>query len=325
MGATIFVEAFEIQQKVLEEFHKRSAKVLGDECRLKDYSPADMAIQRNVFSTLFLATETCAGLSKERLPFYGLINQCMRAWVTGCDNLLDDEYKTVLPFDLPEGGHRARSVLIIMTADRVFSDLLLEQVAQGDLTSEQAKTLSHYTLRALIPSALQEDQEEPGAQVILTPREILDRIHVPKTGLLFEAPLIPPEQMGEVSLERSGIARSGLRAFGLACQILDDIVDLDADLAASHHNFVLSLAAHPGGKSDQNPLPRADIKLESFPIQKAREESCRWSARLFRQAREQLGAIGLEAADKEWRFLVLMIAGLLRVPQECQTVLENAL
>ena len=105
----------ETQRRVLKEFHARTGQVLGESCPLRPYDKKTFSIEKNLFSTLFLATQHGLGVSEDRLLFCGLVNQCMRAWVTGCDNLLDDEFKSVIPFDLKAGGYRFQSVLTIHT------------------------------------------------------------------------------------------------------------------------------------------------------------------------------------------------------------------
>ena len=189
----------------------------------------------------------------------------MRAWVTGCDNLLDDEYKSVLPFDLSGEGYRFRSVLMIMTADRVLCDILAEEAAVGGLSEQDARGLRHDTLRALVPSGLQEHDEETSICAILPPAELLEQVHVPKTGLLFEAPVRIARRLLPASEERLDSAQEGLRAFGLACQVLDDIVDFEGDVRAKRSNYVLSLAA-AGGNGAGKTHAYADVDAATLDM-----------------------------------------------------------
>lgn len=319
-----FATAFQAQRRILRDFHRRCARVLEGSCGLKPYEPDVLHIKRNFFSTLFLAALRCAGLPPERTHFYGLINQCMRAWVTACDNLLDDEFKSVIPFDLPEGGHRFQSVLTIMAADRVFFDLVCEEMGEGRLAPRQAMELGHLTLRALVPSGLQEHEEELGAPIVLPPDELLETIHVPKTGLLFEAPLVAPERLGEIGGWRAAATKAALRSFGLACQVLDDIVDFERDLAQRRHNLFLSVAAHSNGFTP--PITHADIvDVASLPLDIALERTCQRSVDLFRSAHRGLADVGLRIGDRPWRVLVAAIARQLKVPEKAQRILEGAL
>jgi len=320
-----FASAYAAQRRVLRDFHARAARVLDGACALRPHERADLSIERNAFSTLFLAVLRCAGLPAERLPFYGLANQCMRAWVTGCDNLLDDEYKAVLPFDLPEGGHRFQSVLTLMTADRVFADALRDEVAAGRLSRDEADALSAQSLRVLTPSGLQEHEEELGAAVILRPDEVVDRVHVPKTGLLFEAPLALPERLGHVDPARSARARAALRALGLACQAFDDINDLDGDLAEARHNLVVSIAVHgDNGRFPANP-PRDTVDLAALPVADATLEACRRSLARFDEARVGLASLGLAISPGHWARLVNALAARIAVPPPAADFIRTSL
>ena len=308
--------ALAVQRAVLSDFHRRAAAVTGQTCRVRRPGAASLDRQRNLFSTLFLIVMRAAGLPEPRLPFYGLINQCMRAWVTACDNLLDDERKVTIPFDLPEGGYRFRSVMEVMTADRVLADLLAGEVAAARLTEAQALALSHETLRILMPSGLQEHEEESGARMLLPPERLLEIVHVPKTGLLFEAPVALPERLGEVDPDRAAVARAGLRAFGLACQILDDVVDLQDDLRDRHHNYVLSLAAEMAGCAG---AARADVDPVGLPLERALPAAARRAAELFSQARTAWAGLGLRCPDEQWAMLLGAIAMQLRVPESIRS------
>ena len=300
-------EAFDVQVEVLHEFRGRAKRVLAGVCALHEYTTDDLSVERNLFSALFLAAQSAAGLTPARSLFFGLINQCMRAWVTACDNLLDDESKSVIPYALGNGGFRFVSVLTIMTADRILSDLLAEEVQAGRLTAERACALSHRSLHVLVPSGLQEHEEELGAASILPPDQVLEQIHVPKTGLLFEAPVAVPALLGEIGASVAAPAREGLRAFGLACQIFDDIVDFDNDVRDGRHNYVHSLAVHSNG----SPRGAGRGALLAEP---AMEKACTRALSLFADAREKLAAAGLHFSDEHWWALVWAIAGRLRLP-----------
>lgn len=52
-----------------------------------------ISIERNFFSALFLYSYFRAGIPKPRRILYATANQCLRGMVTGCDNILDNEYK----------------------------------------------------------------------------------------------------------------------------------------------------------------------------------------------------------------------------------------
>ena len=65
--------------------------------------------QHHFFSILFLSIYRALGIPRERRLFYGMINHAIRGIVTGTDNLLDDEYKEILPIRFPEKATRFKS------------------------------------------------------------------------------------------------------------------------------------------------------------------------------------------------------------------------
>ena len=317
-GVPALAIALDLQGRVLAEFHARAAAVLGNSVPLRPYTNAERSIERNLFSSLFLGVQRCVGLTDERLLPAGLINQCMRAWVTACDNLLDDEGKTVIPFHLPDGGTRFASVLTLMTADRILTELIAEEMERGSITAGRAAELSRMTLHALIPSGLQEHEEEPGVDEILPPEVLLERIHVPKTGLLFEAPIRVAEWMLGGPTHATQAARAGLRCFGLACQIIDDIVDLPSDLSAFRHNYVLSSARWASGAPTVDRWAYDSGAIDTATVTDATRCACERSAALFAEARESLCAAGVTLADDHWYAVVSAIPVLLRLPEEPQ-------
>ncbi len=292
-----------VQQQTLRTFQAAAETVLSGYCPVRPYADGALDLRKNLFSTLFLAGQASVGVPAERLPFCGLVNQCMRAWVTGCDNLLDDEAKEVIPFDLPAGGTRFRSVLTIMVADRVFADLLLQEQAAGNLSQAQALELSHLTLGWLLPSGLQEHEEEAGARAGLDGEALLQKIHVPKTGLLFEAPLRLAEWLTGGETPRSRTARAGVRAFGLGCQILDDLVDLETDFRERRYNYLLALAGESG---------REDLEA----ARRCRETACARAREFFAEAQARLTEAELGVPAAAWTAIFTLVSVLLRVPPE---------
>jgi hypothetical protein len=101
----------------------------------------------------------------------------------------------------------------------------------------------------------------------------------------------------------------------LACQILDDIVDLQEDLRRRHHNFVLSLAVHKGLGNSSKTVSYAEVDLKSLPLESATREAHLHSSRLFADARAHLQRIGLPFSGAEWESLVNAVMVALRVPQ----------
>jgi len=149
--------------------------------------------------------------------------------VTGCDNILDDEYKTTLETDLPPQAHRFRSVLDIMVADRVLVAILIDYCRKNDFPMARALQASTASLQALIQSGAQEASEEGGICETLQPETVLQKIHHYKTGLLFQSTWAIPALLEPSLTAEAKSARNTLYQIGIGCQILDDIADLFID------------------------------------------------------------------------------------------------
>jgi hypothetical protein len=229
----------------LERFWQTAATILhGSTIQLVTPDDETFSLPRNFFSTLFLYSYYRLGIPPERRILYVAINQCLRGMVTGCDNILDDEYKTTLETDLPQQAHRFRSVLDIMVADRVLFALLADHCQKHDLPIERALQASVASLQALTQSGAQEAAEEGGIGEWLHPEEILRKIHHYKTGLLFQSPWAIPGLFEEAPNPAVQAMREALYQIGIGCQILDDIADLFIDIRGKRHNYVASVVAH---------------------------------------------------------------------------------
>lgn len=229
----------------LDQFWQKVGKLLeGSSIQLVLPDEASYSLPRNFFSALFLYSYYRARVPAERRVFYVALNQCLRAMVTGCDNLLDDEYKATLQTDLPAQAHRFRSVLDIMVADRALFALLEEYCRGHDLSLELALRASEVSLQALARSGAQEASEEGGVKERLAPEIVLEKIHHYKTGILFQSTwAIPALFEGEATPEILAV-QEALYRVGIGCQILDDIADLFVDLRQQRHNYVASVLFH---------------------------------------------------------------------------------
>lgn len=298
-----FAEGLAIQRAALKEFHRAAGEILGATCRLRPLKARDLAVEQNMISALFLAVERAAGLAPERLPIYALVNQCLRNWVTACDNILDDEDKPTLPFRLPKGGSRFRAVLTILVTDRLAAELAASQPG----SEERRREISRLTLAVLMPSGLQEHEEEPGRVRVLTPEALLARVHNRKTGMLFEAPIRVAEALGEIPAARAAACRRGLHCFGLACQVMDDMADFRGDLARHGHNWLVSWMTHE--------LKAKGGKFTARQISAARVAAWQRSRELFADARQHLAKGGLRLPDAEWATVLEAISARMGVEQ----------
>jgi geranylgeranyl pyrophosphate synthase len=199
--------------------------------------------------------------------------------VTGCDNILDNEYKKTLETDLPEKGTRFRSVLDIMVSDRVMFDILLYAMESGAMSLDSVLNASALSLHALLRSGAQEAGEESGITGILPPEEVLQQVHHYKTGLLFQAPWHIPRALEAIPKINVDSMMEALYEIGMGCQIMDDMVDLSNDIRKHHHNYVLSLLYHDAGEeakrqvnnilSSDNALGKGENVMAAFPETKA--------------------------------------------------------
>jgi hypothetical protein len=171
--------------------------------------------------------------------------------VTGCDNLLDDEYKKTLVTDLPEKGWRMRSVLDIMVSDRVLYALLMDACQKNELTLNQVTFAGAVSLRALTRSGAQEAAEEGGIDFRLPPEAVLSRVHHYKTALLFQCVWAIPEGIESCPPALVSILKRALYDIGMGCQILDDMVDLSSDIRNRRHNYAASLIYHATAEAER--------------------------------------------------------------------------
>jgi len=202
------------------------------------------SLEKNFFSALFLYSYHRAGLARSRRITYAAVNQCLRGMVTGCDNILDDEYKKTLETDLPEQGVRFRSVVDIMVSDRVLFEILLGEFKNDEISYFKVLEANAASIHALISSGAQEASEENGNSSVLKPQQVLASVHHFKTGLLFQCPWAIPRVIEGCEKEKVNSILKALYHIGMGCQIMDDMVDLASDLQRQRHNYVVSVIYH---------------------------------------------------------------------------------
>jgi hypothetical protein len=227
----------------------------GSGIRLIEPAAETFSLKRNFFSALFLYSYFRCGIGPERRVLYAAVNQCLRGMVTGCDNLLDDEYKVTLESDLPETATRFRSVLDIMVSERVLFELLLSQSERLAITLDMAKGAMRKSLHALTLSGAQEATEEAGIEGRrLRPEQVLAEVHHFKTGLLFQCPWAVPHVLEQPLPGGAAVVNDALYRIGIGCQILDDMVDLVHDINGRRHNYVASMIEWGGDEEKRHAL-----------------------------------------------------------------------
>ena len=267
--------AFREQQAIVSEVHALAAGIVQSPAGTPagfavDLDPAPgplLTLRRNLFSTLFQSTYHVLEVAPERRRLYGAINYLFRIWVTSADNLLDLEDKVTLPIRMPGQSRVMRQVVAIMAADRILGRLLDDAVKNQTITRSDAAVLSESSLQVLLPSAAQEATEEGGITDRPRPEYVLGTIHRLKTGLLFNLPFLGPERVERgVDRRKMDVLKDALMAFGLGCQILDDIRDMARDHREHRHNYILSClqwSADPFAQTLEHRHPEVEERLHS--------------------------------------------------------------
>lgn len=226
-------------------------------------------LEKNAFSLLFLALYRALGVPRERRLFYGLVNHAVRGLVTATDNLLDDEYKELLELRLPARATRFKSVLHLLLFDRFLFRAAAEAQAAGLLGAGQADEVLRRLFHALSAIGEEEAQEEGGVGEILTPRAVIDQVHVHKGGNLLRLALVAPRVVETGTAEALALADRGVFRLGLALQVIDDVTDLHDDVRDRHHNYLVSVVHHEGGADERARLDAlfAPGACERLPVQ----------------------------------------------------------
>lgn len=234
--------------------------------RLKAPVKDDFPLEKNFFSFLFLYSFYRAGIPKARRILYAAVLQCFRGMVTGCDNLLDDEYKMTLDTDIPEKAIKFRSVMDIMVSDRVLFLILLEACRHREIDVEKVWAATESSMKTITRSGLQEASEEGGITVILKPEDLLQTVHHYKTGLLFKCSWDIPLALEDIDESDISPLLEGLYRIGMGCQIMDDMVDFMSDLERKRHNFLVSLIYYSPCSIEKNRLMELVAERGSKPV-----------------------------------------------------------
>lgn len=251
----------------LEQYWSVADGILGA-CGVHLHRPGGeaYALPKNFFSLLFLYTYRRAGIPRVRRVLYAATLQCLRGMVTGCDNLLDDEYKPTLATDIPESGVRFRSVVDIMVSDRVLFNVLSDAATRGVIPREHILTAVTASMRTMMQSGVEEAAEEAGVNAILTPDEILETVHHLKTGILFQCCWDIPRIIETVPEATLDPLLEGLYRVGIGCQIMDDMVDLAMDIRLRKHNYLVSLIYHGPAGEEKARLEREMVRGAAYTV-----------------------------------------------------------
>lgn len=213
--------------------------------------------QKNFFSILFLAVYRAIGIDPEKRHFYGMLNHCLRGLVTGADNILDDEYKEMLPLNFPEPAIRFKSVMHILLFDRFIVRITSAMEEQGLLANVDAALLQQKLFEALVPIGAEEAQEEGGVRTIMPPEKILSTVHMYKGGKLLCLAFVAPQLVESAFRLELRWAEQGIYSIGIALQLIDDLTDFYEDISHANHNYLVSSIAHRGTREEKNALDKA--------------------------------------------------------------------
>ncbi len=231
--------------------------------------------QRNFFSILFLSVYRALEIEKNHRIFYGVINHCLRGLVTGTDNLLDDEYKELLPLNFPAPAIRFKSVMHLLLFDRIMAGVIEDAVQKGLFSRQEAAKIHSELFRALVPIGAEEALEEGGVTEIISPADILSSIHMYKGGKLLCLAFVTPLLIEKQKLALLKKADEGIYSIGLALQVIDDLTDFYADIRDQRHNYLVSSIYFEGTAQEKEMLGKslAARNMAGPPIETAYPDS----------------------------------------------------
>jgi geranylgeranyl pyrophosphate synthase len=208
---------------------------------------------RHFFSLLLLSAYRALDMNEDQQRWLGAINHVVRSMVTAADNLLDGEDKPVLALAFPAGAERFRSCLGLLAWSAALERVVALGVEHGSLRTEQVPGAVEDILALLIEVGAVEAEEEAGVEGIAPPDEVVQRIHEHKggslLGLAWVLPLLVLE--GDPRLPRARMMAEGIHAIGLALQHVDDVTDLELDVASCGHNLLQSEIHHHGDEAER--------------------------------------------------------------------------
>jgi hypothetical protein len=210
--------------------------------------------QKNIFSILFLSIYRSIGIPEERRIFYGMVNHAVRGLVTAADNILDDEYKEMLPLRFPESATRFKSVMHILLFDRFLARIIEEAAEKGFFPPEERDALQKRVFDAMIPIGAEEASEEGGVGEIIPPSEILSSVHMYKGGNLLRLAFVAPRLVERALAGPLEQADHGTYRIGMALQVIDDLTDFYCDIHDRRHNYLVSSIRFEGTDTERERL-----------------------------------------------------------------------
>lgn len=221
--------------------------------------------QQNFFSILFLSIYRTVGICAERRLCYAIINHCLRGLVTGTDNLLDNEYKEMLPLGFAESAFKFKSVMHILLFDRFLFKIIDRMQGNGMITREEANRLHGAIFKAIVPIGAEEAQEEGGVKTILNPEKILSTVHIYKGGRLLCLAFIAPLLLEDKLRNRLAVTEKAIFSIGISLQMVDDLTDFYEDIEAGNHNYLVSSIYWNGSAPEKKRLDEILMRCKDDP------------------------------------------------------------
>lgn len=210
--------------------------------------------QKNFFSILFLAIYRSIGIPPERRVFYGTINHCVRGLVTATDNILDNEYKEMIPVRFADRAKHFKSVMHLLLFDRFLNTIVDRAAEAGMVRREDRASLQRAIFQRMVVIGEEEATEEGGVHELFTPERILAEVHRHKGGNLLRLAFVAPS-LSETDLAPPvKLAERGVYAIGMALQVIDDLTDFYPDIVDRRHNYFVSWLHHRGAAADAHKL-----------------------------------------------------------------------
>jgi len=208
---------------------------------------------RNFFSLLLLSAYRALEFPDPQLEYLAAVNHTIRAVVTAADNLIDDEDKPVLALKMPSDAERFRNCLGLLAWGVALERVVGLGVERGVLAEERVGDAVQGLMALLVEIGAVEAEEEAGVDEVATPEEVIERIHEHKGGSLLGLAFVVPRFGLEADprAPRLETMAAGIHAIGLALQHVDDVTDLEIDVARRSHNLLQSEIAHHGSQAER--------------------------------------------------------------------------
>jgi len=288
----------DLENVLAAEFLDLEAIAQGDRFRDDPFTQA-LFLQKYFFLVLFSSIFENLGIDPARLEFYAELSYSIMGTIAAADNLFDSEEKMFLPLQ-PVRGAVFGSVLQLMCFERLTMRAGDRAVKKGLIPADRWSEVQKRLLTTMATIGKLEGTEEKGRDEILTPEDMVDKVHGIRGGLLFSLVTIAPKLLEDKTIAaKLDSVEAAVVKLGTAFQIVDDITDFEFDLSRRSHNMLTAEIHHRGSPEERRELerllrepPRADAPaLDSLFLPSA-QRVLTSAAKTTRESLEALEAIG---------------------------------